>query len=120
MGSEGCIVMFLDNIWKVSKGSLVVAKGAKVGTLYLCIGNTYSTLVATNIDNVVKATVNVARTDLVVWNHRLEHMSEKGMKILHSKNLLPRLKNIDLELCENCVYGKEKSQISESWKREKE
>ena len=33
-------------------------------------------------------------------------MSEKGMKILHSKNLLPRLNNIDLEFCENCVYGK--------------
>ena len=106
LGSEGCVVMFTDNVWKVTKGSLVVAKGAKVGTLYLCIGNTYSTLVATNIDNAVKATVNVARTNLVVWHHRLGHMSEKGMKILHFKNLLPGLKNIDLEFCENCVYGK--------------
>ena len=100
--------MFINNVWKVTKGSLVVAKGAKVGTLYFCTRNTYSTLVATNIDNAVKATVNVARTNLVVWHHRLGHMSEKGMKILHSKNLLLGLKNIDLELCENCVYGKQK------------
>ena len=100
--------MFTDNVWKVTKGSLVVAKGAKVGTLYLCTGNTYSTLVATNIDNAVKATVNVARTNSVVWHHRLGHMSEKGMKILHSKKLLPGLKNIDLEFCENCVYGKQR------------
>ena len=98
--------MFSENIWKVTKGSLVVAKGEKVGTLYLCTGNTYSTLAATNINNAVKATINVAITDLVVWNHRLGHMSEKGIKILHSKNLLPGLKNIDLEFCENCVYGK--------------
>ena len=100
--------MFIDNVWKVTKGSLVVAKGAKVGTLYLCTGNTYSTLVATDIDNALKATVNVARIDSIVWNHRLGHMSEKGMKILHSKNLLPRLKNIDLEFYENCVYEKQK------------
>ena len=35
-------------------------------------------------------------------------MSEKGMKILHSRNLLPGLKNVDLDFCENCVYGKQK------------
>ena len=85
---------------------MVIAKGAKVGTLYLCTGNTHSTLVATDIDNAGKATVNVARTDSVMWHHRLGHMSEKGMKILHSKNLFPGLKNIDLEFYENCVYGK--------------
>ena len=35
-------------------------------------------------------------------------MSEKGMKILHSRNLLLCLKNVDLDLCENCIYGKSK------------
>ena len=33
---EGCEVTFNDKNWKVSKGSLVVAKGVKVSTLYLC------------------------------------------------------------------------------------
>ena len=36
---EGCVVIFNDKNWKVSKDSLVVAKGVKVGTLYLCIGH---------------------------------------------------------------------------------
>ena len=36
------------------------------------------------------------------------NMSEKGMQILHSRNLLLGLKHVDLELCENCVYGKQK------------
>jgi len=35
-------------------------------------------------------------------------MSEKGMKILHKRNLLPNLKQIYLDFCEHCVYGKYK------------
>ena len=35
-------------------------------------------------------------------------MSEKGMQILHSRNLLLGLKHVDLKFCENCVYGKQK------------
>ena len=37
---EGCVVTFNNKNWKVSKGSLVVAKCVKVGTLYLCTGHT--------------------------------------------------------------------------------
>lgn len=33
-------------------------------------------------------------------------MSEKGMSILHKRNLLPDLKQVDLELFEHYVYGK--------------
>ena len=35
-------------------------------------------------------------------------MSEKGMQILHSRKLLPDLKQVRLEFCEKCVYGKQK------------
>ena len=35
-------------------------------------------------------------------------MSEKGMKILHSRNFLLGLKNVDLDFCEKCIYGKQK------------
>ena len=35
-------------------------------------------------------------------------MSEKGIQILHSRKLLPNLKLVSFELCENCVYGKHK------------
>ena len=35
-------------------------------------------------------------------------MSEKGMQILHSRKLFPDLKQVSLEFCENCVYGKQK------------
>jgi hypothetical protein len=63
LASEGCISVFTDKTWKVIKGSLVITKGEKVGTLYLCIGNTDSSI----------------GVDTTMWHHRLGHMSEKGM-----------------------------------------
>jgi hypothetical protein len=38
-------------------------------------------------------------------------MSEKGIQILHKRNLFLNLKQIDLDFCENCVYGKQKTLI---------
>jgi hypothetical protein len=75
----------------------VIAKGKKVGTLYLCTGN-------------IVSSISLASTgvDTTPWNHRLGHMSEKGMQILHKRNLLLDLKQIDLDFCEHCVYGKQK------------
>jgi hypothetical protein len=65
---QDCISIFTYNVWKVTKGSLMIEKGKKVGTLYLCICNTeyYISLAST-------------RVDTTLWNHRLGHMSEKGM-----------------------------------------
>jgi hypothetical protein len=93
--SEGCISIFIDKAWKVTKGSLVIEKGEKVGTLYLCTGNTnYSiSLASTGVDT-------------TLWHHRLGNMSEKGMQIIQKINLLPDLKQIDLDFCDHCVYGK--------------
>ena len=55
LGSEGCVSTFTNQIWKVTKGELVVAKGEKVGTLYLCKGNTNSsiTLISKRMYNTV-------------------------------------------------------------------
>ena len=97
MDDEGNTVTITISQWKVTKGALIVAKGEKIGTLYLCT-------------NKVNPSMCVASTRVYVslWHQRLGHMSEKGMQILHSKNLLLGLKKIDLEFCEGCVYGKPK------------
>ena len=97
LGGEGYVITFIDKTWKVTKGSLVIPKGEKVGTLYLCNG----------ISNSVNALTSTGE-DMSLWHHRLGHMSEKGMQILHSRNLLSGLKHVDLKFCENCVYGKHK------------
>jgi hypothetical protein len=66
--SEGYISIFTYKVWKVTKGSLVITKGEKVGTLYLCTGNTNSSI-----------SLDSTRVDTTLWHHRLGHMSEKGM-----------------------------------------
>jgi hypothetical protein len=73
---EGCISILTDTTRKVTKESLVIEKGEKVGTLYLCTGNAYSyiSLASTGVDK-------------APWHHRLGHMSEKGMQISHKRNL---------------------------------
>jgi hypothetical protein len=108
LASEGCISIFTDKAYKVTKGSLVIAKGEKVGTLYLCIGNIdYSIYLAST------------RVDTKIWHHRLGHMSEKGMLIFHKRNLLLDLKQIYLDFCEHCVYGKQKRVIFLRVRKEK-
>jgi hypothetical protein len=76
---------------------MVIEKENKVGTLYLCTANTDSS-------------ISLASTgvDTTLWHHRPGHVSEKGMQILHKKKMLPDLKQIDLDFCEHCVYGKQK------------
>jgi hypothetical protein len=95
--SEGFISIFTDKVWKVITWSLVIEKGEKVSTLYLCTSNTESS-------------ISLASTgvDTTLWHRKLGHMSEKGMQILRKRNLLPDLKQIDLDLCAHYAYGKQK------------
>jgi len=97
LGGEGCVTTFTHKTWKVAKGSLVIAKGGKVGILYLCNG----------ISNSVNALTSRGE-DTALWHHRLGHMSEKGMQILYSRNFFPGLRHVDLKFYENCIYGKHK------------
>jgi hypothetical protein len=106
--SEGCISIFTNKVWKVTKGSLVIAKGEKVGTLYLCTGNTDSSI-----------SLDSTGVDTKMWHHWLGHMSEKGMQILHKRNLMPDLKQIDLDFYEHCVYGKQKRLVFLRVRKEK-
>ncbi|KAK2985190.1 hypothetical protein RJ640_010479 [Escallonia rubra] len=95
---EGYFVTFGEKQRKVTKWSMVVARGERVGTLYTLLG-TYN-------HSISLASTENPRTTL--WHHRLRHLSESGMRILHSKNLLPGMKNIQLDFCEGCVCGKQK------------
>ena len=68
LGDSGCLSTFGETWWKVTKGSMVIEKGDRIGTLYLCPHNTnYSISVAST------------ETGAPLWHHRLGHMSEKGM-----------------------------------------
>jgi hypothetical protein len=76
LASEGCIFTFTDKAWMVTKESLIMVKGEKVGTLYLCTGN---------FDSSISLACTCVYTEL--WHHRLGHMSDKGMHILQKMKL---------------------------------
>ena len=54
--------------------------------------------------------ISIAFTQIgaTLQHHRLGHMSEKGMHILHSRKLLPDLKQVSLKFCKNYIYRKQK------------
>ncbi|KAL5764004.1 hypothetical protein ACOSQ2_016598 [Xanthoceras sorbifolium] len=93
---EGYCITFSGCEWKITKGALVVARGKKCGTLY----------VTSNLENIVAVADSDGKSNL--WHQRLGHMSEKGMKTLLSKGKLPDLKAVDVGLCEDCIFGKQK------------
>ena len=79
--------LFGNGQWKLTKNSLVVARGVKEGALYrvrlsMCKGE-----------------VNAVETSLELWYNRLGHMSEKGLKILSKKKDLPGFEDAHLRGC---------------------
>ncbi|WVZ20167.1 hypothetical protein V8G54_007489 [Vigna mungo] len=81
--------------WKLTKGNLIVAKGEKNSKLYWT-----KALVA-------KDSVNVVYMESSLWHRRLGHISEKGLNCLAKKDVLSRLKNVELEKCSHCMAGKQ-------------
>ena len=75
LGDGSCLSTFGETWWKITKGSLVIEKGDRVGTLYLC---------PHNIDYYISVTSIEIGTSL--WHHRLDHMSEKGCKFFTQGN----------------------------------
>ena len=97
LDGDGYFNTFGGAQWKLTKGSLVVARGMKFYGLYW--------LKASILFNVV----NVIDCDnsSYLWHKRLSHISEKGMNCLAEKNLLPGLKGAKLENCAHCLAGKQ-------------
>jgi len=60
LGGEGCVTTFTNKTCKITKGALVIAKGEKIGTLYLC----------NSISNYVNSLTSIGQ-DTTLWNHRL-------------------------------------------------
>ncbi|RDX58134.1 hypothetical protein CR513_62572, partial [Mucuna pruriens] len=54
-----------------------------------------------------KDSVNVMDIEASLWHRRLSHISEKGLTCLAKKDMLPGLKNAELEKCSHCMAGKQ-------------
>ncbi|GJV68833.1 putative RNA-directed DNA polymerase [Tanacetum coccineum] len=97
LDEEGYHVGFGDQKWKITKGSLVVARGNKRRSMYM---------VEIPSDG-INATID-GRGNATLWHQRLRHMSEKGMKIVASKGWILDIQKAIVGFCEPCVLSKQK------------
>ncbi|GKG35844.1 retrovirus-related pol polyprotein from transposon TNT 1-94, partial [Tanacetum coccineum] len=81
-----------NGLWKVTLGSLIVARGKRESKLYM----THLKI----SKSIVNAIDNDDMTEL--WHKRLGNMSEKGMSILSKKNVLSGVHDINLKKCSHC------------------
>ncbi|WVZ16376.1 hypothetical protein V8G54_009358 [Vigna mungo] len=95
LANDGYTTVFHGDNWKISKGAMTIARGKKSGTLYKTEGACHLIAVAMN-------------ENPNLWHRRLGHMSEKGMRIMHSKGKLPSLQSLEFDMCEDCILGKQK------------
>ncbi|KAG7553078.1 Zinc finger CCHC-type superfamily [Arabidopsis thaliana x Arabidopsis arenosa] len=97
LDDEGFYSLHGGGKWKLSRGSLVVARGEKLSSFYLMQAK------------VSKDSVNALENDhaMELWHKRLGHMSEKGMSVLSKKEAIPRISGLHLEKCAHCLRGKQ-------------
>ena len=97
LDQEGYGNYFGDGKWRLSKGSLVLARGKICCTLY-----------KTQV-KVCKDVVNATQEDSTpnLWHRRLAHMSENGLQILAKKSFIPFAKGMSLEPCDYYLFGKQ-------------
>ena len=91
---------FENEIMKVSKSAMVVMTSQKISSnVYKLLGNT--------ILGGVAAVAESKDDDTLLWHMRLGHISERGMRELHKRNLLTGIKSCKLDFCKYCIMGKQ-------------
>ena len=100
----------------------------KVCTLYLFTSHIVpSTLIVLEKNECLGIVVAVEQgeqivivdSDIALWYNRLGHISEKCIKVIHSKKVLPSFKCVNMDFYKICVYEKQKSEFGEDWEEGK-
>ena len=100
LDDAGFSCVFGDSSWKITKGSLVVARGSKSGTLYMLH-------VSTVKNHVICVT---EQPSVSLWHRRLGHMSQSVMKMLSCFGYVPGFKFFYFSICEHCFYDGKQTQ----------
>uniref|UniRef100_A0A2N9EMG6 CCHC-type domain-containing protein n=1 Tax=Fagus sylvatica TaxID=28930 RepID=A0A2N9EMG6_FAGSY len=89
---------WFDTYRSINCGS--VRMGQKISSnVYKLLGNT--------ILGGVAAVAESEDDDTLLWHMRLGHISERGMRELHKRNLLTGIKSCKLDFCKYCIMGKQ-------------
>ena len=99
--SLGCKYSVEGGVLKVSKGSLILLKANRIGSLYVPQG----TIV---IGSIVVSSSMVENDVTKLWHMHLGHISEKGMHLLSKQGYLSKHVIGKLEFRKHCAFGKQK------------
>jgi hypothetical protein len=94
------------------RGAMVLLKGVQIGTLCnmkgLTIGDECNSSIVPNIGAQEEETPTIYREKVMLWNQRLRHIREKGLRLLHSKCMVEGMSKLSLYFyfCEHYVYEK--------------
>ena len=97
LDKQGYGNQFSNGTWKLSKGSMIVARGHICGTLYKT-----HVKVCTDSLNIVEREASQN-----LWHQRLGHMSEKGLSTLVKKELITFVKGTAPDPCNHCLFRKQ-------------
>ena len=96
LDKEGFKNYFGNGRWKLTKGTMVVARGEVCFMLYKTLGK------------ICKNGLNVATdSSPSLWHKILGHISEKGLQILAKKNSILFAKGTIFDPCDYCLLGKQ-------------
>lgn len=90
LDKEGYEQFMGNGAWRLSRGSLLVAKGKLCCTLYKTQMKIFGAG-RINISGQINAAGGVSSADL--WHKRLGHMSEKGLQLLAKQSHIPIAKD---------------------------
>jgi hypothetical protein len=113
IGNTRVKTIFEKETCRMVRGAMVLLKGVRFGTLYKLQGITISdgcnSFIVPDIGVEEERTPTVSGEKFMMWHQRLEHIEEKGLRLLHGKGMVEGMSNysLDFDFCEHCVYGKQ-------------
>ncbi|KAI9180139.1 hypothetical protein LWI28_001624 [Acer negundo] len=109
----GCKSHIENGIMKIARGVLVVIRVEKiVANLYMLKGETLHEADACVVSS------NHGEESTMMWHRKLGNISERGLKILSNRNLLPGLKLVNMSFCEHCVTKTTEVQVEDNPEQE--
>lgn len=109
MGDAGLQTMFEKDTCKLVQGEMVFLRGIRIMTLYKLLGrndtSSYHPKVILETEEISSFIVD----STMLWHRQLGHISEKGLRSMHSKGIVEGFFNCSskFDFCEQCVYGKQ-------------
>lgn len=111
LNDVGVQVSFSSGGCKMTRGSMVLAKGAHIRTMYKldarpvqCNNISVKSSKATRVEKENEAPLGANSLEVklptektMLWHHRIHHIGEKGLKSLKNKNLVEGLIDCNLE-----------------------